>query len=101
MEEARKTSHKKIRGAASSKTTAVTPSSVSPAPSNPTRPVVGATMSQEELAQANERVKNMSDFDMNQMSAQMQNMSPEQEARMKSMGVDPVMMKRVSAMMNS
>lgn len=64
-------------------------------------PVVGQNLSADQLSAVNDQVKNMSASDMDQMLAQMQEMTPEQEARMKQMGVDPAMMKRVSGMMKS
>mmetsp|Transcript_20798 Transcript_20798/g.30744 ORF Transcript_20798/g.30744 Transcript_20798/m.30744 type:complete len:421 (-) Transcript_20798:47-1309(-) len=48
-----------------------------------------------------EQMKNMSDSDMNMMLKQMQELTPEQEARMKAMGVDPRMMQKTASMMNS
>ena len=99
MDEARSTSHKKQRSPSSSSTTTLSPST--PSSSIPTTPVVGEELSAEQLTQVNDRVKNMSDNEMNDMLTQMQNMTPDQEARMKAMGVDPNMMKKVSGMMKS
>lgn len=58
---------------------------------------IGQTISSEQL----EQVKNMSDSDMDVMFGQMKNMSPEVQDRMKAMGVDPEMMQKTAAMMNS
>lgn len=91
MEESRKTLH----GKAGSVAPTPAPASA-PAPSNP---VVGQSLTAEQLSTVNDQVKNLSPTDMDQMLSQMQNMTPEQEARMKQMGVDPAMMKRVSGMM--
>ena len=59
-------------------------------------PTVGQSVPPEQLAQ---QVKNMKNSDMDFMLEQMQEMSPEQEARMKAMGVDPAMMKKTASMM--
>jgi hypothetical protein len=48
-----------------------------------------------------DQMKNMSDTDMDMMLKQMQELTPEQEARMKAMGVDPRMMQKTASMMNS
>merc|ERR1739836_178131 len=59
---------------------------------------VGQNIPAEVLEQT---VKNMSDGDMDNMLVQMSNMSPEQEARMKAMGVNPEMMQKTSKLLNS
>lgn len=64
----------------------------------PGTPAVGATLPPEVLEQ---QVKNMSDSDIDAMLNSMKNMSPEEEARMKAMGVNPAMMKRTAQMMSS
>mmetsp|Transcript_32072 Transcript_32072/g.49040 ORF Transcript_32072/g.49040 Transcript_32072/m.49040 type:complete len:377 (-) Transcript_32072:93-1223(-) len=61
-------------------------------------PQVGASVSTEELE---DRVKKMSDKDMDNMLDQMTNMTPEQEVRMKAMGVNPEMMRRTASMMQN
>jgi hypothetical protein len=61
-------------------------------------PLVGQTVPEDVLEK---QMKNMSDMDMDLMLQQMQNMTPEQEARMKAMGVDPTMMKKTASLMNS
>ncbi len=98
MDEARSTSHKKQRTTSLS-TTTLTPTT--PSSSIPTTPIVGEELSAQQLSQVNDRVKNMSDNEMNEMLSQMESMTPDQEARMKAMGVDPNMMKKVSGMMKN
>jgi len=83
MEEARKTSI----------------SSQSTKPVATSAPTVGASLSPEQMDVVNQRVKEMSDDDMNQMLDQMNQITPEQEARMKAMGVDPAMMQKTAKMM--
>lgn len=61
-------------------------------------PVVGASISTEQLQ---DQVKNMKDSDMAAMLDQMNEMTPEQEARMRAMGVDPAMMQKTANMMKS
>lgn len=61
-------------------------------------PLVGASISPEELSN---QVKNMKDEDLSTMFDQMSNMTPEQEARMKAMGVDVEMMKKSASVMKS
>ena len=58
---------------------------------------VGEEISPEQLEK---QVKNMSDSDMTMMLEQMKNMTPEQEARMRAMGVDPSMMKKTAGIMS-
>jgi len=95
MKESRKSIHKKTTTAQSTvSTSSATASTIAD-------PVVGANLSEDQLSAVNDRVKNMSGSDMNDMLSQMQNMTPEQEARMKEMGVDPSMMKKVSGMMEN
>ena len=70
-----------------------------PVPStSSTAQVVGENISPEQLQQ---QVKNMSDTDMDSMLGQMKEMTPEQEARMKAMGVDPAMMQKTAEMLKS
>ena len=61
-------------------------------------PQVGASISSEQLQQ---QVKSMSDGDMDAMLEQMKDMTPEQQARMKAMGVDPAMMQKTASMLKS
>ena len=68
----------------------------SPKPASTT---VGQNMSQDELTAVNERVKNMSENEVGSVLDMMQEMSPEQEARMKAMGVDPKLMQETAAML--
>merc|ERR1712125_24087 len=59
----------------------------------------GANLTPEQMEVVNKRVKEMSDDDMTQMLDQMNQITPEQEARMKAMGVDPAMMQKTAKMM--
>jgi hypothetical protein len=65
-------------------------------PAVPSVPQVGATLTEEQLAAANEQFKSMNDDDMSAMFEAMQNMDPATEARLKSMGTDPAMLRQVS-----
>ena len=67
----------------------------------PQQPVVGATLSAEEMAAVNAKVKQMSEDDVGKMLEQMQTLTPEQEKRMKEMGADPAMMTKAAKMMAS
>ena len=58
-------------------------------------PGVGQALTPEQMAEVNDKVKGMSGDEMGQMMEQMQSMGPEQEKRMREMGVDPEMMKQV------
>jgi len=62
-------------------------------------PGVGQALTPEQMAEVNDKVKDMSADEMGQMMEQMQNMGPEQEKRMREMGVDPNMMKQSLKMM--
>lgn len=95
MGEARKVCHSRKKMTIPEKQASVPPPA---APSTPTRPVVGASISQEQLAK---EVKNMSEQDLVNMLDQMNNMTPQQEAQMKAMGADPEMMKKAASMMKS
>jgi len=83
----KKTTKKKVRGGAK--------------PSTSTSPstTVGSNMNSDELKAVNERVKNMSTSEVGSVLDMMQEMSPEQEARMKAMGVDPKLMQETAAML--
>jgi hypothetical protein len=67
----------------------------------PPRPTVGENLTAEQLSTVNEKVKNMSGEDMAAMLDDMGNMSPEQQARMKAMGVDPTMMMKTAELMKN
>ena len=81
----KKTTKKKVRGSAKSTSSPAT--------------TVGSNMSQDELKAVNERVKNMDESEVGSVLEMMQEMSPEQEARMKAMGVDPKLMQETAAML--
>ena len=89
MLEARETSSVKKRGAAKPATTTVAPA---------TGPVVGSQVSPEQIS---EQMKNMSGQDMDMMLEQMSNLTPEAEARMKAMGVNPEIMTKSANMMKN
>jgi len=93
MDEARATSHPKVKKSRTSAAEAEVMGSGSPQ--------VGANLSQDQMKIVNEQVKNMSDDDMQQMLEGMTNIGPEEEARMKAMGADPAMMKKAAEMMKS
>ena len=63
-----------------------------------TNPIVGSSVTADQLQQ---QLKNMKDEDMAAMFDRMSNMTPEDEQRMKAMGVDPAMMKKSAEMMKS
>ena len=70
-------------------------------PMTSTTPVVGATLTPEQMAVMDKQVKSMSDEDMASMLDQMSSMTPEQQARMKAMGVDPNMMEKTASMLKN
>lgn len=90
MEEARKTSHAKVKKSRSDPATEVVGA-----------PPVGSALTEDQMAAVNNQVKNMSDEDMTAMLEGMANLGPEEEARMKAMGADPEMMKKAASMMKS
>jgi len=103
LEKARERTLPTKRGAAKPKptvtSTAAAVPSTQPSPmAGMGGPQVGQDIPAEILEQ---QVKNMSDADMVSMLAQMQNMTPEQIARMEAMGVDPKMMQKTASMMNT
>jgi hypothetical protein len=95
MEESRKMSTGKSKQVVGATTAATTAAATTVTPS---APVVGSAISPEQLQ---DQVKNMKDSDMAAMLDQMQEMTPEQEARMKAMGVDPAMMQKTANMMKN
>lgn len=90
MTEARKEARKKtspkkkVRGSAKSASTS---------------PTIGENMSQEELNEVNDRVKNLSTSEVGNVLEMMEQMDPAQEARMKAMGVDPKLMQQTATML--
>lgn len=100
LEKARERTLPQKRGATKSKPTSSSTSSQPSAVAQPyaSGPKVGQDIPAEILEQ---QVKNMSETDMDTMLQQMQNLTPEQEARMKAMGVDPKMMQKTASLMNS
>lgn len=92
MDAARKTS---MKGKSSAKGVAAEVIPTTPSAAT----TVGASLTQEQMTAMNKQVKSMSDNDMGSMLDQMASMSPEQQERMKSMGVDPSMMEKTAKMM--
>lgn len=92
MEEARKTSHAKVKKSRSDPAVAT---EVVDTPS------VGSALTEDQMKAVNNQVKSMSDDDMTAMLEGMANLGPEEEARMKAMGADPEMMKKAASMMKS
>lgn len=64
-------------------------------------PQVGAALTEDQLAAANEQFKKMSDDDMAAMFEAMQNMDPATEARLRAMGTDPNLLRQTARLMNS
>eukprot|EP00581_Thalassiosira_minuscula_P010600 CAMPEP_0183722122 /NCGR_PEP_ID=MMETSP0737-20130205/14174_1 /TAXON_ID=385413 /ORGANISM="Thalassiosira miniscula, Strain CCMP1093" /LENGTH=431 /DNA_ID=CAMNT_0025952233 /DNA_START=49 /DNA_END=1344 /DNA_ORIENTATION=- len=93
MEEARTTSHPKVKKVRASAAEAEVVGSGSPQ--------VGGNLSGDQMKVVNEQVKKMSDDDMQQMLEGMADIGPEEEARMRAMGADPAMMKKAAEMMKS
>jgi len=79
--------------AAKAKRGASKSTTITPAAASSSTPTVGANIAPEVLEK---QVKNMSDADLDAMLDQMKSMTPEQEARMKAMGVDPAMMQKTA-----
>lgn len=98
MEESRSTIHPKVKKASRSVAAAATTTSQAEVVGGPQ---VGANLSEDQMKQVNEQVKNMSDDDMQAMLDGMTNIGPEEEARMKAMGADPAMMKKAADMMKT
>lgn len=81
----KKTTKKKVRGSGSA--------------TKPAAPSIGTNLSQQELENVNDRVKNLSESEVGSVLDMMEEMDPAQEARLKSMGVDPSLMKATAAML--
>jgi hypothetical protein len=94
MDAARKTASK-------SKTTSRGAVAAEVVPTTPMPPIVGATLTPEQMAAMDKQIKGMSENEMASMLDQMANMTPEQRARMKAMGVDPSMMEKTATMMKN
>jgi hypothetical protein len=86
--EAKKKTANKKKNRGSAKTT-----------SGPATPTIGDNLSPEELEKVNDRVKNLSTNEVGSVLDMMQEMDPAQEARLKSMGVDPKLMQQTAAML--
>uniref|UniRef100_A0A7S4EKI1 STI1 domain-containing protein n=1 Tax=Pseudo-nitzschia australis TaxID=44445 RepID=A0A7S4EKI1_9STRA len=91
MTEARKEARKKLtkkKVRPTATTTSTTP-----------KTTIGDNLSQKELEEVNERVKNLSNDEVGSVLDMMEQMDPAQEARLKSMGVDPSLMQQTAAML--
>jgi len=93
MDEARSTSHPKVK---KTRTAASQAEFVGSG-----MPQVGGNLSEDQMKDVNEAVKKMSDDDMQNMLDGMADIGPEEEAKMKAMGADPAMMKKAAEMMKS
>ena len=87
---------RKRRGAATAKPTSP-PLATTTAPQPPPN-MVGTSLTPEQLQAS---IKNMKDEDLDKMFEQMSNMSPAEEARLRSMGVDPTLMKKSASALKS
>lgn len=98
MGEARKEAKKRVSGPPKKKrnATAVKPTTTSTSTTSNT-PKVGANLD----PQALDAMKNMKEEDLSQMFAQMENMDPAMEARLKAMGTDPSLLKKTAQLLNS
>jgi len=92
MNEARTTSHPKVKKSRTVASSEVVGSGT---------PQVGGNLSGDQMKNVSEAVKKMSDDDMQKMLDGMADIGPEEEARMKAMGADPAMMKKAAEMMKS
>ena len=68
-------------------------------PNTATSATIGDNLSTEELEKVNDRVKNLSTDEVGSVLDMMEEMDPAQEARLKTMGVDPNLMKQTAAML--
>eukprot|EP00536_Pseudo-nitzschia_multiseries_P012172 jgi/Psemu1/207857/e_gw1.449.6.1 len=82
----KKTTKKKVRG--STQSTGAAPATT-----------IGDNLSQKELEEVNQRVKNLSNDEVGSVLDMMEQMDPAQEARLKAMGVDPTLMQQTAAML--
>jgi hypothetical protein len=98
MDAARKTASKSKSTSRGSVAVEVVPTAPTP---TSTPPVVGSTLTPEQMAAMDKQIKGMSESDMASMLDQMANMTPEQRARMKAMGVDPSMMEKTASLLKS
>lgn len=96
MDEARRTSHAKVKKTRTDESSAEVVGGGGGA-----APVVGANLTEDQMKVVNEQVKKMSDDDMTAMLEGMANIGPEEEARMRQMGADPEMMRKAASMMKS
>jgi len=91
MTESRKEAKKK---SSAKKKNRGTPNATDPAAST-----IGNNLSQTELEQVNERVKNLSTDEVGSVLDMMEDMDSAQEARLKAMGVDPKLMQQTATML--
>ncbi|CAJ1952550.1 unnamed protein product [Cylindrotheca closterium] len=88
--EAKKRVQKKARPTEASSASAPTPTTT-----------IGEGLNPDQIKGINEKVKNLSDNEVDAVLDQMDKMGPAEEARMKAMGVDPSIMKKTAEMMKS
>lgn len=97
MGEARKEAKKRLEKKVRPSTGSTSPTSSPPAPST----TIGDGLNPNQIQEINERVKSMSDNEVDTVLDQMDKMGPAEEARLRAMGVDPGMMKRTAEMMKT
>jgi hypothetical protein len=102
MGEARKEAKKNVttqKNRGGTEPPAVASTSTTTTPSTTT--TIGENLKPDQLKAVNDRVKDMDDNEVSQMLEAMQKMDPDQEERMKAMGVDPKMMQSMAEMMKT
>lgn len=95
MAEARKEAKKNVQNKK------VRPSEPSPTASATATTTIGDGLNANQLKDINDRVKNLSENEVDAVLNQMEKMGPAEEARMKAMGVDPAIMQRTAEMMKN
>eukprot|EP00980_Cylindrotheca_fusiformis_P002244 scaffold517_cov119-Cylindrotheca_fusiformis.AAC.27 len=99
MGEARKEAKKQVKEKKARTSTGSAATSSSSTTSTTT--TVGEGLNPDQIKDINERVKNMSENEVDTVLDQMNKMGPAEEARLRAMGVDPDMMKRTAEMMKT
>ena len=87
MGEARKEAKKRVQKKVRSSETPIT--------------AIGEGLNRSQIKEINERVKSMSETEVDAVLDQMDKMGPAEEARLRAMGVDPAIMKRTAEMMKN
>jgi hypothetical protein len=98
MGEARKEAKKRASNKKKTRNGAEAAAAASTVPSSPVA-TIGENLSGDELEKVNERVKNLSDDEVDFVLSKMEEMDPAQEARLRAMGVDPKIMQKTAQMM--